>query len=185
MLYWCVERIEAPASGTRAVALYDRESNDLYELPLRKGDVLKILSTTRDVGWWKASAADGSVGLVPSNFVHLSSNKSEARIVLPRWKASSTGGESSARVTSIVMNADLCCSHDGVAIEGTSLRYANIDALLAAHAVTLRTPWKRSDAETQRRALVALNVSRERERERERERKRERERERKKERERE
>lgn len=113
LLLWTVERVDAPAAGSKAIALFDRAADEHeHELPLRKGDVVTILAPTREVGWWKASALSGRVGLVPSNFLQLKTNEFRASVVLPRALSRIVGSG-----VSLVMRAELCCDANAVWLE--------------------------------------------------------------------
>lgn len=51
LLVWCCERVNTPPNGTKAVATFDRVACDNYELSLKKGEPVTIISATRDIGW--------------------------------------------------------------------------------------------------------------------------------------
>jgi hypothetical protein len=152
LLFWTVERVDAPANGSKATVLFDRASTDVYELPLHKGDTVKIVSATRDLGWWKALSSTGRVGLVPCNFLAFKS--AQRKSLLMRARRSSMSRTHGA----LVMHATLIADADGVAVEGGSTgKHATLEQLIEAHADALRTPWTATpQSVNQSRALTAL-----------------------------
>ncbi|XP_041966330.1 tyrosine-protein kinase CSK-like [Alosa sapidissima] len=55
--------------GTECVAKYNFKGTTDQDLPLCKGDVLTIISVTRDPNWYKAKNTGGQEGTIPANYV--------------------------------------------------------------------------------------------------------------------
>lgn len=55
--------------GTECVARYNFNGSATHDLPFKKGDILTIVSASRDPNWYKAKRADGLEGMIPANFV--------------------------------------------------------------------------------------------------------------------
>ena len=50
------------------IAMYDYTPSDTVDLPLTKGQVVRIINSVRP-HWWKARNNKGQEGYVPSNYV--------------------------------------------------------------------------------------------------------------------
>lgn len=53
----------------RALFSYEADPNDQYEISFNQGEILKV--TDIEGRWWKARRADGTIGIIPSNYVEL------------------------------------------------------------------------------------------------------------------
>ena len=56
-------------AGKKAKVTYEYEAYDDDELTLHVGDVIDVICEVED-GWWRGSL-NGTIGLLPSNFVEL------------------------------------------------------------------------------------------------------------------
>lgn len=54
----------------KAVYTYQANVNDPNELSFEKGEILKVLD--RKGKWWKARRQDGTIGIIPSNYMEIS-----------------------------------------------------------------------------------------------------------------
>ncbi|XP_032094477.1 tyrosine-protein kinase CSK [Thamnophis elegans] len=57
------------ASGTECIAKYNFHGTADQDLPFSKGDVLTIISVTKDPNWYKAKNKVGREGIIPANYV--------------------------------------------------------------------------------------------------------------------
>ncbi|EDR06234.1 uncharacterized protein LACBIDRAFT_329072 [Laccaria bicolor S238N-H82] len=58
---------EEPVKQAQALYAYKASPDDPNELSFKKGDIFDIIDSSGK--WWEVEAADGSTGIVPSNFV--------------------------------------------------------------------------------------------------------------------
>ncbi|KAL7980396.1 hypothetical protein Chor_014725 [Crotalus horridus] len=56
-------------SGTECIAKYNFHGTADQDLPFSKGDVLTIISVTKDPNWYKAKNKVGREGIIPANYV--------------------------------------------------------------------------------------------------------------------
>ncbi|XP_003386644.1 PREDICTED: tyrosine-protein kinase CSK-like [Amphimedon queenslandica] len=62
--------IDTPwVAGTKCTAKYNFIGSSPHDLPFRKGDILTIVSPTKDPNWYKAKRGDGLEGMIPYNYV--------------------------------------------------------------------------------------------------------------------
>uniref|UniRef100_A0A670ZC57 Tyrosine-protein kinase n=1 Tax=Pseudonaja textilis TaxID=8673 RepID=A0A670ZC57_PSETE len=57
------------SSGTECIAKYNFHGTADQDLPFNKGDVLTIISVTKDPNWYKAKNKVGREGIIPANYV--------------------------------------------------------------------------------------------------------------------
>ncbi|XP_059496208.1 tyrosine-protein kinase CSK isoform X1 [Stegostoma tigrinum] len=74
------------ASGTECIAKYNFSGSAEQDLPFNKGDVLTIISVTKDPNWYKAKSKIGKEGIIPANYVQKREGvKSGAKLSLMPW----------------------------------------------------------------------------------------------------
>uniref|UniRef100_A0A4W3IB46 Tyrosine-protein kinase n=1 Tax=Callorhinchus milii TaxID=7868 RepID=A0A4W3IB46_CALMI len=72
-------------SGTECIAKYNFNGSAEQDLPFNKGDVLTIISVTKDPNWYKAKK-EGQEGIIPANYVQKREGvKSGAKLSLMPW----------------------------------------------------------------------------------------------------
>lgn len=62
-------RTTEPADPQLFVALYEFQSGGENQLPLRKGEQIRVISYNRSGEWCEAQSSSGSVGWVPANYI--------------------------------------------------------------------------------------------------------------------
>uniref|UniRef100_A0AAY4DB74 Tyrosine-protein kinase n=1 Tax=Denticeps clupeoides TaxID=299321 RepID=A0AAY4DB74_9TELE len=73
-------------SGTECLAKYNFKGSTAQDLPFCKGDVLTILSATKDPNWYKAKNSGGQEGTIPANYVQKREGvKSGGKLSLMPW----------------------------------------------------------------------------------------------------
>ncbi|XP_071952478.1 tyrosine-protein kinase CSK-like [Antedon mediterranea] len=55
--------------GTECVAKYEFRNSTADDLPFSKGEIVIIVSSTKDPNWYKAKNSKGQIGMIPANFV--------------------------------------------------------------------------------------------------------------------
>ena len=60
--------MEPPHEDFDVIAMYEYTPSDNVDLPLTKGQVVRIVNSSRP-HWWKARNNKGQEGYVPSNYV--------------------------------------------------------------------------------------------------------------------
>ncbi|KAJ7875365.1 hypothetical protein B0H14DRAFT_2186013, partial [Mycena olivaceomarginata] len=53
----------------KSLYAYNASPDDPNEISFRKGEIFDIVNT--EGNWWQARNADGTVGLAPSNYLHI------------------------------------------------------------------------------------------------------------------
>lgn len=65
----------ASIKGERCTALFDFAGASPEDLPFKKGDKLTVLNSSEDPNWWLAKNKAGKVGMIPANYVEITSDK--------------------------------------------------------------------------------------------------------------
>lgn len=72
--------------GTECVARYTFKGFTDQDLPFSRGDVLTIISVTKDPNWYKAKSVSGDEGTIPANYVQKREGvKSAGKLSLMPW----------------------------------------------------------------------------------------------------
>ncbi|XP_067275309.1 tyrosine-protein kinase CSK-like isoform X2 [Pseudorasbora parva] len=73
-------------SGTECVAKYNFQGSTEQDLPFCKGDLLTIISVTKDPNWYKAKNSVGREGTIPANYVQKREGvKSGGKLSMMPW----------------------------------------------------------------------------------------------------
>ncbi|KAI1301864.1 Tyrosine-protein kinase CSK [Halotydeus destructor] len=70
------------APGIEVVARYSFKGNSEEDLSFQKGDIITIITPTRDPNWYKAKHVDGRIGLIPANYIQ---KRSEVKLNAMPW----------------------------------------------------------------------------------------------------
>lgn len=68
--------------GTEVVARYNFKASAEDDLSFQKGDIMTIVTPTRDPNWYRARHVDGREGLIPANYIH---HRSEVKLNAMPW----------------------------------------------------------------------------------------------------
>eukprot|EP00013_Stygamoeba_regulata_P005937 CAMPEP_0177633582 /NCGR_PEP_ID=MMETSP0447-20121125/2915_1 /TAXON_ID=0 /ORGANISM="Stygamoeba regulata, Strain BSH-02190019" /LENGTH=465 /DNA_ID=CAMNT_0019135253 /DNA_START=116 /DNA_END=1511 /DNA_ORIENTATION=+ len=106
----------APSDGITAKVLYDFVGESSYELTLRAGDIVQVLSSEDEAGdgWWQGSV-NGQIGYFPGNYVQVIEPAQRSSSPMPRDTGASSGvvaaagGPAVHALTPVASEAKLKC----------------------------------------------------------------------------